>query len=475
MTTKISVRLNGRKQVALFLSNSTPFVIEGKVVFKPFYKPTTTIKRTCDYFNIPVPKELDIKTIFKPKTFFDVSACGKLGADNNKRIIDFVEACNAALITHSEFKTAKEVATFVLGGCKEESLNASITFAEFLDIVINDQRGKEENPDSNNFQVYITLKNSLKNWGGYNSIISDLKQADFENLSSYLKNRIGKNGKKGANFERMMQCYRAVINAAISPRYNKVTGCGESNKIVFDKKNPANVLKYRSNKTIVELCREKDMEGALNFEQIEAFKNLDLHTLDVKIPSWHNHKKYEYTPKMEDVELWYDIIRFMLFAGGIRPIDAIRMRVEYLDFELNRISYMPRKQNRFANDDRDIKDRATKVPFNSEMLEIINKYIDKSVNGFLFPCTCNIRDNGKHNYKRINQVEYCMNALLKAFGTSIGLSFNPINYHIRKSAITYNADVDYKLKLASLEKAAKLAGTSLKEVLGTYYKLVNNV
>ena len=476
MATKISVRLNGRKQVALFLSNSTPFVIEGKVVSKPFYRPTTTIKRTCDYFNIPVPKELDIKTIFKPKTFFDVSVCGKLGADNNKRILDFVEACNAALITHPEFKTAKEVATFVLGGCKEESLNASITFADFLDIVINDQRGKEENPDSNNFQVYITLRNSLKNWGGYNSIISDLKQADFENLSTYLKNRKGKNGKKGANFERMMQCYRAVINAAVSPRYNKVTGCNASNKVVLDKQNPTIRLKQRSNKSFVDIYKEKELEGALTFEQVEAFKNFDLYTIDVKIPSWHNNKKYEYTPQLKDVELWYDILKFMLSVGGIRPVDAIRIKVDNIDFEHNRIIYLPHKENRFANDDKELFKHLVSVPFNTDNLEIINKYAGINANGFLFPCSCNVLDNGKYNYKRINQVELCMNALLKEIGTAIGLSFKPTNYTIRKTSITCNADTEYKaLKLAAMEKAAKLAGTSYRYVKETYYKPVNNV
>jgi len=62
----------------------------------------------------------------------------------------------------------------------------------------------------------IVLKNSLKNWNKYNCQISKLYQSDFDELSTYLKNRTGKNGKKGANWERLMQCYRAVINKAIN-------------------------------------------------------------------------------------------------------------------------------------------------------------------------------------------------------------------------------------------------------------------
>ena len=132
------------------------------------------------------------------------------------------------------------------------------------------------------------------------------------------------------------------------------------------------------------------------------------------------------------------------------------MKVENIDFEHNRIIYLPHKEYRFANDDKELSKHLVSVPFNADNLEIINKYAGINANGFLFPCSCNVLDNGKYNYKRINQVELCMNALLKEIGIAIGLSFKPTNYTIRKTSITCNADTEYKtLKLPTSKISQK--------------------
>ena len=67
-----------------------------------------------------------------------------------------------------------------------------------------------------------------------------------------------------------------------------------------------------------------------------------------------------------------------------------------------------------------------------------------------------------------------MNKVIQEIGKIIGLKFKPTTYTIRKTAIPYNVDMDtQKAKILAIEKAAKLAGTSPKQVEDTYYKLVN--
>lgn len=474
MAKKCSIKLNSRKQIALCFGNSTPFVIEGKVINPPYYSVTGWKKAGVTPMHLL--NGFDIVEAFRAKTYFDANYCGKVAHELNAKLSDFLETCNESVLLHPEFQKASEIAKFVLGGCKEESLNPTITFAQFLDIIINDQKEKEENPDSNNFQVYITLKNSLKNWGKFNELVSSLHQSDFNELSIYLKNRKGKNGKNGANWERLMQCYRAVINAAISPRYNKVTGCNESNFVKLDKQNPKTQFKQRTGKTLVELYNEKKVQGALTFEQVEAFKRINPNTLVVRLETRHNNKTYYYTLDKEKVCLCYDILSFMLSTGGIRPIDAIRISHINFDFDNKQIVYLPAKKNRFGNDDNELSNHLVSVPLNNDNLSLFEKYKDCNANGFLFPCPCNIEEKGRYNYKRINQFEAYMNAVIKEIGKALNLDFVPTNYTMRKTAITYNVDKELEnLRKAATLKAAKLAGTSTFHVTDTYYKQVNRI
>ncbi len=462
---KCSVKLNSRKQICLYYANSTPFVIEGKVIEPPYVESTTPIKKVAKYLGVEPTGNYNIEKVFKAKTYFNPIYCGKVAYKNNIKISEFLNLCNASLLTHPNFQTAKEIATFVLGGCKEESLNPSITLSEFIDIIINDQRGKAENPTSMNFQVYITLKNSIKDWNKFNSQISKLHQSDFDELSTYLKNRKGKNGKKGANWERMMQCYRAVINRAIN-QYNKVTGCNENNSIKFSKQNPNTQFKQRTGKSLIELYNEKNVNGAMTKDQVKLFESINPRVLDVKI----ENGKRSFKLCADKVCLCYDILSFMLYTGGTRPIDAIRMKYNNLDIERNQIIYLPIKKNRFANDDNELKKHLTALPLNESAKSIIDKY--KPVNGYIFPCDCNIKDTG--DYAPINKCITYMNAVIKTIGKQIGLDFIPTTYTMRKTAITLNVDeISARAKVIAMEEAAKLAGTSLFQVKDTYYKQVN--
>lgn len=480
MANKCSIKLNARKQICLCFGNSTPFNIEGKVINPPYWC------RTGGYFkNAPIGldipmQEFDIKQGFKAKTFFEPSYCGNvIAAKNNLKLGDFLNTCNYVLTKYPKrFSTAKEIGMFVLGGCKEENFNPSITLGEFIDVVIDSQKGKAENPDSMNYQVYITLKNALTGWENGNKLnqpIATLSQSDFDNLSAYLKERKGKNGKKGANWERMMQCYRAVTNAAISSQFNKVTGCTEKNSVKFSKQNPNTQFKVRTGKSIIELYNEKNNEGAMTFKQVEAFKRIDPTTLCVKMRSTdRNNTKRLNNLATDKVVLCYDILSFMLYAVGIRPIDAIRISHFNFDWEHQQIVYLPAKKNRFDNDDIDVTNHIAAIPMNEGIMRIYEKYKGVEANGFLFPCPCNTKDNGKYNYKRINQFEGYMNAVIKAIGKEIGLNFIPTNYTMRKTAITLGVDNELqKAKLIAMEKVAKLAGTSAHQVSNTYYKSVN--
>lgn len=469
MSKRCSVKLNSREQICLCFGNSTPFVIEGKVINPPYVVLTPQAKKTAKFLGIEeTTGKYNMKKIFKAKTYFNPICCGTVAHENNRKIADFLNLCNAVILVH-KFQTAKEIATFVLGGCKEESLNPSITLSEFIDMVISDEKGKEENPNSMNYQVYKTLKNSLKDWDKLNNRISELHQADFDELSAYLKNRTGKNGKKGANWERMMQCYRAIINKAIK-QYNKVTGCNESNSVVLNKQNPNTQFKQRTGKTLVELYSEKNLTGAMTKEQVELFESIDPSKLDVKIKTWHNSKTSFYTLDTEKVCMCYDILSFMLYTGGTRPIDAIRMKYDNIDWEHNLIVYLPNKKNRFANDDNELKKHLTAVPLNINAKNIMAKY--NPVNGYIFPCSCNIIDTGER--PSIGKIEDYMNAVIKAIGAKIGLNFVPTCYTMRKTAITLNVDeISARAKVIAMQEAAKLAGTSLFQVQDTYYKNVN--
>lgn len=481
MANNCTIKLNSRGKICLCFKNSTPFVIEGKVINPPYVVLTKGKRETASYLGIDLNGiQLKTKDIFKAKSYFDRTLCGSVADSNNNKLGKFLDACNYVITTHPDkFKTASEIGTFVLGGCKEESLNPSISLGNFIDIIIDSQRNKVENPDSMNYQLYKGLKNSLKDWEGGNKLnqqISTLFQADYDNLSKYLKERRGTNGKKGANWEKLMKCYKAVINAAISPRYNKVTGCNETNCVKLDKQNPKTQFKQRTGKTFVELYNEKKIQGALTFEQVEAFKRINPSTLIVRLEARHNNKTYSYTLDKEKVCLCYDILLFMLSTGGIRPIDAIRISHINFDFDNNQIVYLPAKKNRFANDDNELSKHLVSVPLNNDNLGIFEKYKNCDANGFLFPCPCNIEDKGHYNYKRINQFEAYMNAVIKEIGKTLNLDFVPTNYTMRKTAITYNVDKELEsLRNAATIKAARLAGTSTFHVKDTYYKQVNRM
>lgn len=478
MATKCNIRLNSREQISLCFGNSTPFVIEGKVINKPYVMPTKGIRATENYLGIDLNDvRHDIKKLFKPKSFFDRVVCGSIADTNNKKLGDFLNSCNNAVLTYPDrFKTAKEIGLFVLGGCKDENTNPTITLGEYMNIIIDRQKGKAENPDSMNYQVYKTLKNALKDWEGGNKLnqsISSLYQSDFEKLSKYLKERKGKNGKKGANWERLMQCYRAVINNAINDS-SIITGCTISNAVKLAKNNPTTQYKVRTNKSIVELYNEKNKKGAMTFEQVETFKQIDPTTLCVKIATRHNGKSYEYTLKKEYVDLCYDILLFMLYAVGIRPIDAIRISHKNFDWEHNQLVYLPSKKKRFNNDDNDVTKHIVSIPINEGIIRLFNKYKNTDSNGFLFPCPCNTKSMGEYNYKRINQFEDYMNKVIQTIGVIIGLDFKPTSYTMRKTAITLGVDNDLKkAKIVAIEKIAKLAGTSTMYINDTYYKSVN--
>jgi len=377
-----------------------------------------------------------------------------------------------SLVTYPKrFKTAKDIALFVLGGCKEEKNNPSITLSDFIDTIIYNEKGKEENPTSMNYQVYETLKNALKDWGKLNNLISELHQSDFEELSTYLKNRTGKNDQKGANWERLLQCYRAVINAAISDKYKKITGCNESNFVKLNKQNPKTQFKQRTGKSLVELYNEKNMTGALTIKQVEMFESINPNELVVEINKGSKDNPKPYTLDTDEVCLCYDILLFMLYTGGMRPMDAIRIRVNNLDLEHNQIIYLPTKKNRFANDDNELKKHLTCVPLNEKAIKIIGKY--EPVNGYVFPCKCNKIDINE--YWPISHYITKMNTVIKVIGKQIGLSFKPTNYTMRKTAITLNVDeISKRAKIIAMEEAAKLAGTSLFQVQDTYYKQVNH-
>jgi hypothetical protein len=129
----------------------------------------------------------------------------------------------------------------------------------------------------------------------------------------------------------------------------------------------------------------------------------------------------------------------MLSTGGIRPIDAIRISHINFDFDNKQIVYLPAKKNRFGNDDNELSNHLVSVPLNNDNLSLFEKYKDCNANGFLFPCPCNIEEKGRYNYKRINQFEAYMNAVIKGIGKALNLDFVPTNYTMRKTAITYNA------------------------------------
>ena len=52
MANKCNIRLNGRKQISLYYGNSTPFVLEGKVIMPPYVILTKGVKETANYLGI---------------------------------------------------------------------------------------------------------------------------------------------------------------------------------------------------------------------------------------------------------------------------------------------------------------------------------------------------------------------------------------------------------------------------------------
>lgn len=469
---KCSVKLNSRKQICLCFGNSTPFCIEGKAV--DFTNYSSEERKKLSDLCLPT-----LTQYFHAKTYFDENIPPTLRHKWNLQLSKFVEDCNEALFKFPELQTkkAKEIALFVLGGCKSESLNAKqITLGEFIDIVIERQTNKNLNPESLNFTKYITLKNALKLWDNGSILernISSITQNDLLSFSNFIMT-----GKGGNNHYRLLTLFRAIMGFAIDNTYNINTGCTEDNRIKVTKE-----LKEKTEKATYkndwEASNDTEEKTAITLEQMDMFFNFDISTITIKyIPNPKRINKttglpYECTMGEELKALYFDIAKLELATGG-RPIDIIRLKIDHFDFQKREICYTPKKNLGKRTNNKKWKKGLLHFPFNDMVLSVYNKYKNCNANGYLFP----VRPN-THNYKNpialygaINHVESFVTKVIRAICNNIGVSFDAIGYTMRKSSITGEVDEMFEdyFKNVIAPKLAIKYGTGEGNIMNIYYQ-----
>lgn len=451
----VSLKLNGRKQISLFIKGNTASVNLESVLDLSQYEPQhfqkVSINPTASGYKADNDTCLTPPPTAKNKTIKHYS---KL----NDAINNFVSECISVLNSLGDdvcLEKPKQFLNLTSYGTPEQK--KVITFEQWIKRVIDlyKYNNPNNNPEAKTYVVFVNVLNKIRAWnnGKYlNTPITEINNNTFEAFGKWINQEL-----KGKGYANLMKNFKRVVMLAIEK--GEETGCTIANKPTYNfKKNGV-----KTNKSNTELY-EEECANAFTTEQIERIKTLSLDSINVL--DRHNKPMTE-----ERKQIYLDMIKFAIHSA-MRPIDLIRFTKSSVRKEKDKsfITYMPGKKNRYNNKtDDERKAQLANVPFYGDMERIYNKYADVSDNDFVFPVNCNIIKNGAYDYARINHEEANINSVLKAIGNLLEVDFKVTLYTIRRSAITWLIDV---AKMPSIS-VARLSGTSIQRIERTYYKDVN--
>lgn len=451
----VSLKLNGRKQISLFIKGNTASVNLESVLDLGQYEPQhfhkVSIFPTSNGYKADNDTCLVPPSTAKNKTIKHYS---KLNDAINKFVTECVRVLDS-LDDDVYLEKPKQLLNLTSYGTPEQK--QVITFEQWIKRVIDlyKYNNPNNNPEARTYLLFVNVLNKVKAWdnGKYlNTPITKIDNNTFEAFGNWINNEL-----KGRGYANLMKNFKRIIMLAIEN--GDETGCTADNKPTFNfKKNGA-----KTSKSNTELY-EEECANAFTCEQIKRIKTLSLDSVNVL--DRHNKPMTE-----ERKQIYLDMIKFAIHSA-MRPVDLIRLTKSSVRKEKDKwyITYMPVKKNRFNNKtDDERKAQLANVPFYGDMKRIYKKYADVSDNDFVFPVNCNVIKGGAYDYARINHEEANINSVLKAIGELLEVDFKVTLYTIRRSAITWLIDV---AKMPSIS-VARLSGTSILRIERTYHKDVN--
>ena len=301
------------------------------------------------------------------------------------------------------------------------------TVSFVIDMIVKKMMSESVNPDgslSEGFSAYGKMEKRLKEYCmhmgiDYNALtLDDMTPAFVDRFLNYIV-------KKGTGrCLYVSQTLHAVLNKASKHGWfdiKSVQNCSWAKKIGKSAK------KYET----------------LTNEQCNRFVNLTIDEL----------------PKCRLSKLYHDFCVFILYTCQ-STCDALSLR--YSDIQtINGHDYFVFKRRKIASK----QSTDCLVPINNVMREIMDRYKDKSVDGYIFPVKSNKRSSqNKLNNGEIKHFVSRINVWLKKLTPVIGCHFNLHTYVFRHTGITH-----YISKGVSHVYVANLAGTSVRNIEAIYY------
>lgn len=371
---KLSIRLNGRKNLSLFYgANVTSANIESVVSLKDYNKK-------------------NFKPISKTNRFYFNS--GKYATHNNAVLEKFFDNCCAIIKDHPDF-TPKDIINKYLG--KDVKKEEEVTFDAFIKEYINTLRYEQE---SSTYKKYITVRNNVA------TIAPEISRMPIQDIDNDIFIKLG---------DKMLN----------SEKKEYVSKYHETMKFF-----KATISKYNKNDRLLTYQWKKYAPASTNSHEHHYIKDVS-HVLNFDVRTLKTNMK------LEKITLYMDIVRFLYYSIS-RPIDVITLNTKNLIEGNNNVTYWeytPSKKTERTYKGKT--PEKAKVPVSTKMSEIINKYKDVTGNGYLFPLACNNPDKSKESILALAaKEEGKINKLLKEIGSALNLTYGLTLYDFRKTKIT---------------------------------------
>lgn len=344
--------------------------------------------------------------------------------ENNKALEEFKAVYNKLVLEHPEY-TARQVASAFTTSQRLTENNEevgktrdSFIFLErYLLLVIE----REKIKNGCNFEVYEKLLNKCR------KILSGFSHLTFQEINYDKCLSIAHTFAKYKGYRGISKTFRALLGKAAKDKEVNFS---------LSQIGDFRFADYNPQKDDLELKKP----DVLNGSQLKMFLNMNI--MDI-------------TPEYKDrqlVELYYDFCVFM-FNSFLAPCDVIKLK--HKNITKNNTIVARRKKTH----------KPIEIPISPAMEQIINKYMGKNKDGYVFP----IMDDKKASehetkdylFKKFRQN---LNVWLKPLGKELGLGYDLYAYVFRHTAITVALDSGLPISYVAMA-----AGTSIEMIQEHYY------
>lgn len=371
----LKIRQNGKKRICLYVSGSTPVVIE----------PLVELRGTSSFIRD------NFGAIKGKRTSYYVGKDTN-SKHNNNQLNNLLEKLEEIVSVNPELTTPKQIVDVYSGKDikpkqeQEEPETLNTFLQKRIDFIHDTEK-------SSNYKNYVTAKNSIAKVYPELSkkLLKDVSNADMEELKEKLL------AQAPTAFTKTMKIFQAIINKAIEKEKN-------CNKFIWNWKKRQSTKKEQSHQYI-------------NNEVLNNIFTIDIDSIRGKM-------------SYQKCKMYLDIVKLQYHTAS-RPVDTIQFNINNVKGET--WVYIPAKKANLSDG------QEAQAPIKYEAQQIINEYKENAnnLNGYIFPVTSNVRkypNNIKRGDER-NKIEREINLLLKKIGEKVGIKKLTM-YDFRKTRIT---------------------------------------